>query len=56
MMLRRPTHTQKEEERHYRKNMGCRACLLCHALPHGNEFFAVHGNGNARHTYTHDKD
>jgi hypothetical protein len=32
--------------------MGCRAGVLCRALPHGKEFFAVRGHNDARHPST----
>jgi hypothetical protein len=35
--------------------MGCRAGVLCHALPHGKEFFAVHGHDDAQQYSTHGK-
>jgi hypothetical protein len=33
--------------------MGCRAGVLCHALPHGKEYFVVRGHNDAR--YPHSK-
>jgi hypothetical protein len=41
---------------HYRKNMGCRVGIVCRALPHGKDFFAVRGHDDARHPLTHGKD
>jgi hypothetical protein len=35
--------------------MGCRAGVLCRALPHGKEFFAMRGHDDTRHPSTHGK-
>jgi hypothetical protein len=40
---------------HYQKNTGCRAGIVCRALPHGKECFAVRGHDDARHPCTHSK-